>query len=321
MSRALDLSKAHLVSSETLTLVRETAKRMGYRGDRVAGALRRGATGTVGVVVADLANPFIAPVIHGIARAIATDHMLAMVVETNDDHEQMESDLDHLLSRRVDAVIVAGARFGDRAVLEAASMHTPVILAVRGLPGCRLPQVLHDDRGGGSLAAQHLLDLGHTRLAELRGPDDVGNFVARHEGFRDVCGRAGAHVIDLLEPSSRPNRAEGERLARLLLEQHERDLPTAVFAHNDLMALGALGVFKKHGLRCPDDVSIVGYNNSPTIDQVDPPLTSVAYPGIEIGRAAGVLAMGIIANDHDATPGSLLASSLIERASTSTPRS
>ena len=139
------------------------------------------------MIVADLANPFIAPVIHGIAKALAAEQMLPLIFETQDDAGRLTWGVNHLLSRRVDAIIVAGARFGDRHVLEAATRFAPVVVAVRGLPGSPLPHVLHDDRAGGAMAARHLIDLGHTRLAELRGPMDVGNFVARHEGFRDAC--------------------------------------------------------------------------------------------------------------------------------------
>ena len=287
VSRALDPAKAHLVNEATIARVREAAKDLGYRGDHVAGSLRRRATATVGVIVADLANPFIAPVIHGVAKALAAEQMLPLIFETQDDAGRLSWGVNHLLSRRVDAIIVAGARFGDRHVLEAATRFTPVVVAVRGLPGSPLPHVLHDDRAGGAMAARHLIDLGHTRLAELRGPMDVGNFVARHEGFRDACSDAGVELVDGLGFGSTPIREEGERLANDLLNRHGSCLPTAIFAHNDLMALGALSVFRVHGLVCPRDVSLVGYNNSPTIDQVDPPLTSVAYPGAEVGHAAG----------------------------------
>ena len=97
-------------------------------------------------------------------------------------------------------------------------------------------------------------------------------------------------------------------------------LPTAVFAHNDLMALGALGVFRAHGLVCPRDVSLVGYNNSPTIDQVDPPLTSVAYPGIEVGHAAGSLALQLIARTDRRIPGAVFQPTILARDSTAAPR-
>ena len=123
-------------------------------------------------------------------------------------------------------------------------------------------------------------------------------------------------MVGLSGRAQRPTLDEGARLAELLLDRHADELPTGLFAHNDLMALGALGVFKRHGLRCPRDISIVGYNNSPAIDQVDPPLTSVRYPGIEIGRAAGHRALEIIAGGEAATADLLLPSELIARGST-----
>lgn len=319
VSRALDPAKAHLVNAATLARVREAATDLGYRGDHVAGSLRRRATATVGVVVGQLANPFIAPVIHGIASALATEQMLPLIFETQDDSGQLAWGVNHLLSRRVDAIIVAGARFGDRTVLEAAARFTPVVVAVRGLPGSPLPHVLHDDRAGGEMAARHLIDLGHTRLTELLGPMDIGNFVARHKGFRDACRDAGVELVDGRGFGSTPNREEGERLAADLLDHHQGSLPTAVFAHNDLMALGALSVFRAHGIVCPRDVSLVGYNDSPTIDQVDPPLTSVAYPGAEVGQAAGRLALRLIAGTDRPIPGSVFHPTILVRKSTAPP--
>ena len=319
VSRALDPAKAHLVKEETIARVREAAKHLGYRGDHVAGSLRRRATSTVGVIVADLANPFIAPVIHGIAKSLVAEQMLPLIFETQDDAEHLKWGVDSLLSRRVDAIIVAGARFGDRHVLEAATRFTPVVIAVRGIPSSPLPHVLHDDRAGGAMAAGHLIALGHTRVAELRGPMDVGNFVARHEGFRDACKDAGVELVDALGYGSRPIRAEGERLARDLLKLHGDSMPTAVFAHNDLMAIGALSVFRHHGIACPRDISLVGYNNSPAMDQVNPPLTSVAYPGIEVGQAAGALALELIARGDRPVPGAVFQPTIVVRESTAAP--
>ena len=170
-----------------------------------------------------------------------------------------------------------------------------MVVAVRGLPGSPLPHVLHDDRAGGAMAARHLIDLGHTRLAELRGPTDIGNFVARHEGFRDACRDAGVELVDGLGSGRRPIREEGERLAGDLLARHG-----GVAADSGLRPQRPDG--PRHARRlprprphCPRDMSLVGYNDSPTIDQVDPPLTSVAYPGAEVGHAAGSLALQLIA--------------------------
>ena len=97
-------------------------------------------------------------------------------------------------------------------------------------------------------------------------------------------------------------------------------MPTAVFAHNDLMAIGALSVFRRHGVVCPDDVSLVGYNNSPAMDQVNPPLTSVVYPGIEVGQAAGALALQLIARNDRPVPGAVFQPTIVVRESTTPPR-
>ena len=283
VSRALDPTKAHLVRAETLERIHATAKNMGYRGDRMAGALRRGSTGTAGVVVPDLANPFIAPAIHGIARALMPWQLVPIVVDTNDDHDELVANLEHLMSRRVDVVIVAAARYGDSDYLEEAARHTPLVLAIRGIPSSSLPQVLHDDHAGGRLAAEHLIELGHRRMVQLAGPLDVGNFDARHEGFATACEAAGVEVVSLTDTVDRPTRENGERLARLLLATHGDDMPSGVFAHNDLMAMGALSALRDAGLRCPQDFSLVGYNNTLEMDLVDPAMTTVRYPSAEIG--------------------------------------
>lgn len=319
VSRALDPAKRHLVREETAALVRRTAEQLGYRGDRVAGALRRGTTGTVGVIVADLANPFIAPIIHGIARSLVPHNMLAMVLETDDETARVEACLDHVLSRRADAIVVAASRFADQAALEDAARDAPVILAARGIPSSTLPQVLHDDRGGGELAARHLAELGHTRVTELRGPGDVSNFMNRTEGFRHECDALGVELVELPEEGDRPTAADGERLARLLLKQHGHNLPTAVFAHNDLMALGALSVFRESAVDCPGQVSLVGYNDSVGMEHLNPSLTSLVYPGLAIGLAAGELAVRLVADRRRGDGGALFPAELKVRDSTAPP--
>ena len=320
VSRALDPAKRHLVREETGNLIRQTAERLGYRGDRVAGALRRGSTGTVGVIVADLGNPFITPIIHGLTRSLAPHNMLAMVVETDDESSRIDACLSHLLSRRADAIVVAAARFADQAALEDAARDAPVILAARGIPSSPLPQVLHDDRGGGVLAARHLADLGHRRVTQLRGPADVSNFLYRHEGFSAECAARGVELVELPAVADRPNAAGGEYLARMLLESHGDDLPTAVFTHNDLMALGALSVLRKHGVECPGHISLVGYNDSEALEYLNPPLTSLVYPGMEMGLETGELALEIIADRYSGPDEHLCPTELRARASTAPPR-
>ena len=313
MSRALNPDRARLVKPDTRIAVEEAARRLGYRPDMVARGLQSGRTATVGVVVADLGNTFVTPIIHQLAAALETAGIMPVIAETQDDHGRFTRILDHMLGRRVDAIVTAAARVGDQEILEAAARLVPVVVAARPLPDSVLVQVVHDDRAGGRLAAGHLAGLGHRRVAQLRGPLDVANFSAREVGFTEACRDLGIEEVVFGETGARPVFEEGERLMEALLAGPGRR-PTAVFAHNDLMALGGLAALHRQGLSVPEDMSMVGYNDLPAMDLVAPPLTTVRYPSNEIGRAAGELVIQLLAGEE--AEDVLLKPTLIVRSST-----
>lgn len=312
VSRALNPARAGLVNPATRRAVQEVAERLGYRPDMVARGLQSGRTATVGVVVADLGNPFVTPIIHQLTGALETAEMMPVIAETQDEHERFARILDHIISRRVDAIVTAAARAGDQGILEEAAAVVPVVVAARPLPGSRLPQVVHDDRLGARMVVEHLAGLGHRRVAQLRGPMDVANFEHRAAGFSDTVRRLDLEEVVVPAFGTRPIFDEGRRLMADLLGII--DLPTAVFAHNDLMALGALSVLSERGLRVPDDISLVGYNDLPMMDLVAPPLTTVRYPSAEIGRAAGEMVIALL--DGGEPDDVCLQPSLVVRAST-----
>lgn len=297
VSRALDPARQSKVKESTRRRILEVAGALGYRPHMVARWLQSGRTATVGIVVADLGNTFVTPIIHGIAGAIEGAGMLAMIAETQDDHDRFANILDHMLSRRVDAVVALSARAGDREILEAAGRIVPVVVAGRPLERTALPQVAPDDRAGGALVAEHLRDLGHRVVAQLKGPEDVANFARRSRGFSEVCRVAGMEEITLSERAHRPTIDEGERLMSTLIDRRPV-LPTAVFAHNDLMALGALTAIRGAGLDVPGSMSLVGYNDLPMIGHLSPPLTTVHYPSLEVGREAGEMIFGLLGGEE-----------------------
>ncbi|HEX9644181.1 MAG TPA: LacI family DNA-binding transcriptional regulator [Acidimicrobiia bacterium] len=297
VSRALDPGRQSKVKEATRRRIVDTARRLGYRPHMVARWLQSGRTATVGIVTADLGNTFVTPIIHGIAGAIEGAGMLAMIAETQDDHERFANIMDHMLSRRVDAIVALAARAGDKDVVEATSRVVPVVLAGRPLDDTPIPQVLHDDRRGGAMAAEHLLGLGHRVVAQLRGPDDVANFPRRAEGFSEVCRAAGMVEIPFDERAHRPTIDQGQRLMETLM-RHAGEFPTAIFAHNDLIALGALAVIRAAGLEVPGSVSLVGYNDLPMVGLLSPPLTTVRYPSLEVGRAAGEMILQLLGGDE-----------------------
>ncbi|GIU91701.1 MAG: LacI family transcriptional regulator [Acidimicrobiia bacterium] len=321
VSRALDPARSGLVKEETRRRVVEAAQRLGYRPDMIARSLQSGRTATVGVVVADLGNMFVTPIIHGIASALEVAGIMPVIAETQDDHVRFSAILDHLLSRRVDAIVTAAAREADQAILESAARIVPVVVTGRPLPGSSLPQVIHDDRKGGEMVARHFAELGHRRVCQLRGPLDVGNFAQRSEGFSRVCRELGLEEVVLDVTGDRPVIEEGERLMRALLDQvgGPDGLPTALFAQNDLMAAGALEVLNELGVAVPEHVSLVGYNDLPMVDLIDPPLTTVRYPSLEVGKAAGDLVVKLLEGER--AENVCLEPVLVSRKSTAPPRS
>ena len=283
-SRALDAETAHPVSRETRARVQRVAKELGYRHHMMARGLRRGFSSTVGVVVADLGNAYTPPVLRGLERSLERADYMALVTESRDDSQALDRAVGHLLARQVDGLVLLAVRASDLARVVGWTERVPVVLAVRSLPGSGVPAVTHDDLGGGRLAAAHLAELGHRRVVQLPGPLDMQPFRDRHDSFAETAAGLGLDVW-AVPAAGGPTVEEGQRLMELALA--DRRQATGVFAHNDAMAMGAVRALRGAGLDCPRDMSIVGYNDVPMADCLDPPLTTVRLDGHEVGRRAG----------------------------------
>jgi LacI family transcriptional regulator len=319
VSRALDPNKSSLVSPATRARIVAVAESLNYAPHLIASQLRRGRTHTVGVVIPDLGNPVYAPMTRGITQALDRDGFMPLVADTEDDLRRFVAILHHLASRRVDAIITSAAREDYRdAVLEFVGAGLPFVLAVRDLPGSGVPSVYHDDELGGRLAGEHLIRWGHVRLAQLRGPQDVSPFTARTRGFAAALTAAGLDPLDLGEPARWPTVAEGRRLMKAVIEG-SGELPTAIFAQNDLLAIGALEALEAGGLHCPEDVSLIGYNDVFFAEHARTPLTTIRMSAYDIGQLAGQMAIELI----EARAGAMSVSApptLVARASVGPPR-
>lgn len=320
-SRALNPERRGLVNEQTAARVAAAAVELGYTIDLVARGLKRGRSGMLGVLVADFGNPFVGPLLRGVEDAVEPTGQIAVVVETRDDPIRLRQHLRTLGSRRVDGFIVMAAKDGDAELLRSiAARGTPVILAVRDLERSGLPSVVVDDQLGGSIVAEHLAALGHRRVAQLAGPDDIAVFRRRLLGFHTTCEAAGMEQLEAPYRATEPTVAEGRR-AMLALLGMDGLRPTAVFSHNDQMAAGALEASAEYGLACPDDLSIVGFNDAPLAGNLAPPLTTVRVPSEEIGRIAGQMVLAGFEEPRLRVRSVLLQPELIVRGSTSAPRS
>jgi LacI family transcriptional regulator len=319
VSRALNVETRGLVNEATAQRVIRAAEELGYRPNPIARGLKTNRSFTVGVLVPDLTNPLFPPIVRGIEDRLGAAGYTSLIANTDNDPDRERQDFDAMRARQVDGFITATARLDREFVAETEDIAQPIVLVNRRLEDESLPAVTADDQEGTRLAVEHVVALGHRRIAHLGGPQALSTGHQRHLGFLAAMEAAG------LEPDPRAIRfghafteAEGARVCRELLDAAP-DV-TAIVAGNDLIALGCYDVFAERGLRCPDDMSVVGFNDMPFADRFDPPLTTVRIPHREIGAAAADLLLERLGDGDGAAPQIRLAPSFVARGSTGAPR-
>jgi len=274
VSRALQSPER--VSAVTRERVVRAARELGYRPDPVAQGLRLGRTRALGLLVPDFENPFFASVTKGVqARARAAGY--AVFVADSDEDGVAEPDLVAGLAERVDGLVLASPRSTDRVVLGAVG-DVPTVLVSREMPG--LPSVSADDGDGMAQALGHLHALGHRRVAVATGPESSWSGARRLAGAAQAAERFGVEVVEL--GSFAPHFSGGLVVADHVVASGA----SALVAFNDLMALGVLDRLAARGVRVPQDVSVVGFDDVGVATLVSPALTTVRQPLARLGRTA-----------------------------------
>lgn len=292
--------------------VRQVAQDLGYVRDPLAAGLRRTGTSTVGVVVPRLTDTVMALMYEEIAAASAARGVFAVVATTQDHPDREALAVQSLLRRRVDGIIRTTARTDARLDVEHFGSSVREVLALRA-DGV-LPAAVGDDHLGGRLATRHLIDLGHTRIGLVGGPEYATSAVGRREGYQEALAEAGLDIDRSLVIGDAFSIEAGEEAGLTLLTRPER--PTAIFAVNDNVAIGVLSIASRLRLRVPEDVSLVGYNDIPIVSKLPVPLTSVRVPFAQI--AAGALSLLLDAQDPKGRT-LTYAPTLIPRRSTAAP--
>jgi LacI family transcriptional regulator len=261
------------------------AERLGYRPNPIARSLKTARSGTVGIVIPDLTNPLFPPIVRGIQDVLGAAGYTALIVNTDDDAEREEALVESLRSRQVEGLIIGTALVDHPLLKRLDEQGVPMVMINRRSPGVEVPSVAPDDAAGIELAVEHLVRLGHRRIAHLAGPPTTSTGLLRARAFRSAVRD---HGIDddagLIMVCDRWSEEAGARACSALLDSTAEF--TAVVAGNDLIALGCYDVFHERKLRCPEDVSIVGFNDMPFLDKLQPPLTSVSVAHHEIGCEA-----------------------------------
>jgi LacI family transcriptional regulator, galactose operon repressor len=287
-SRALNPGTRLLVSEETARRVTEAAERLGYRPNPVARSLRTRRSHTMGVLIPDLNNPLFPPIVRGLEDRLAEHGYVALIGNTDGDVTRERMVFDQMRARHVDGFVLATATLRSDILDEATEADLPVVLMNRTAEGYPFSSVSVDNEQGVRAAVAHLTSLGHTNIGHIAGPQHISTGLARLRGFRDSMHAHGLPVDDRqVVYASALSLAEGLRCGRELLEG-DSEL-TAIVAGNDMLAVGCYGAFDELGVRCPQDVSIIGFNDMPFIDRLRPPLSTVRFPHYQLGTEAANL--------------------------------
>jgi len=313
-SRALNDQRG--VSRQTRDAIVKLASEMGYVGNRVAQKLSSGHSRVIGVLADHLDNPFVSSLVTGVVRAAAAANNEVLVYSLVDREKRPPHNVLRLLQQFTDGVVaLLPYEFG---FVEALTQgRVPVITIDNPTEHSEFPSIAADSYGGARKAMGHLAGLGHKRVAFVSGAEQLESAIQRHRAYDDavsVLGLARDPALVLKgDYSVEGGREAGERLMRL------KRRPTAVFASNDLSAFGLMSVLQKHGLKVPEDISVVGFDDLPAASQMHPALTTVRQPIEELGRAAVNTLLAMIAGLHPATTQVTLPTDLIVRQSTSVP--
>ena len=320
VSRALNEETRGLVNRETAERVLSAVEQLGYRPNPIARGLKTSRSYTVGVLIPDLTNPLFPPIMRGIEDRLTAAGYTALIVNTDSDPARERGQMEVMRARKVDGFITATARLDAELLEEAAAGGAPMVLVNRSLEDGSLPAVTVDDRAGIRLAVDHVVELGHTRVGHVAGPQNVSTGHRRYLGFNEAMRARGlaaprAHV----RFAKKFTEAEGARACGALLDRNPE--LTAVVAGNDRLAIGCYDALEARGLSCPDDISITGFNDMPFVGRLSPPLTSVRVPQREIGSRAAELLLECLSGDQLDAGEILLEPELIVRRSTAPPRS
>jgi LacI family transcriptional regulator len=305
------------VGERTRKLVLEQMKALDYRPNMHARGLAGGRSYAVGLIVPDLVHPFFGEFATALGSALRDSGLALIVASSREDPETEQQEVQTLLSRGVDVMLVASCRSKNAAGVEFGDEHTPYLLIDRYFSSLQASFVGSPDVEVGRLATQHLIQLGRKRIAHIGGYG-MSPAVDRLRGYKLALAHAGipprAEYILRIRHFEEGGDSAGFAAMQQLMSLHPK--PDAVFCYNDLSALGAMSAARSAGLRIPQDVPFVGCGNLRYAEHFRVPLTSIDHGVEQMGAAAAKLAAGL-ANDHTSAPQKILIEpTLIARQST-----
>jgi LacI family transcriptional regulator len=283
-SRALNPTARQGVNQRTVQRVVRAAEQLGYVPNTLARGLRTSKSFVAALVIPDITNSLFPPIVRGAEQVLSGAGFTLVLTDTNNDIDLERGQVASMRAHGVDGFIIATARWDDPLLDELAEARVPTVLVNRRSATAPLPFVGADDQRGVRLCVEHLVRNGHSAIVHLAGPADTSTGRERATAFRAAMREHGLPIRSAVIECSSYSEAAGAEVAERMLRTGRPF--TAVVAANDLLALGAMEVFGRSGLSCPEDYSMTGFNDLPFMRKLTPALTTVQVPLTDMGAVA-----------------------------------
>jgi len=269
------------INEETKKKVLKIAQKLGYVRNATAVALRTRETRTIGVVIADNRNPFYAEVLNGMEEAAREKNYHIILANTQRDYKKEEEAINLLLAKRADGLLITPVQDKDDDIKNLIDANIPFVIVGRDFENIEVDAVYNDEVKGGFLAIEYLINKGHKRIALINGFLHKSPAKGRLEGYKKALKKYGMPFDDALVSFGDIDVKDGYERTKQMLE---KDLDfTAIFAYNDMMAFGSMQAIKEKGLRIPENIGLVGYDDIPFCSLMDPALTTIRLNKQELG--------------------------------------
>ena len=275
------------ISEDSRQRVEQAATKLGYRTNAVARALASGTTKSIGLVIGDIENPFFATVARGLSDVVQEAGYTVVLANADENWDMERQALEVFDTRSVDGLVVAPAPGSDASSIEKLGNRIPLVVIDRDLPGLDVDSVLVDNVAGAASATRHLVNLGHREIGLVTEPPVISSVRERIQGYEQVLEENGLATSPSLRAEGTPRLEGGLLAATELLNSPDR--PHAIFATTNTMTAAVLAAAAELGLKIPEDLSLVGFDDSEWMRLVSPPITVVRQPVYALGQATGRL--------------------------------
>jgi LacI family transcriptional regulator len=310
------LNKNGYVSKEAAQAITEVIEKLNYRPNNIARSLAGKKTATVALMVPDILNPFFPEIARAVEDAAHEIGYTVMLCNTDNDPEKEAKYIETLIQKQIDGIIISSYTIKPDQVATLQKHSIPVVLMDNAFPGQDIISLLADNRGGGKLATQYLVEQGCRKIGHICGPMHITSSRERTLGYEEAYKQTGQFTPSLITYSDFTVRGGYDAMNELLNAHPDLD---GIFASNDLMAAGAVKALIEQGIKVPNDVKVIGFDGI-HMEMMVPELSTIAQPIYEIGKTAMEYVVALINQKPIDTKSRLFPVKLIEKQSTKTTK-